>query len=83
MVIMGFGAGHFYARSHLRGFALLFLGWTAVVSLFSGGYTWALLAIPIVILLDALGAVMVIRAGEKPINSVGPSRRSRGSRPGP
>ena len=66
MVIMGFGAGHFYARSHLRGFVLLFLGWTSVVMLFSGGYAWPFFAIPSLILLDAIGAALVIRAGQKP-----------------
>ena len=67
LVIMGFGAGHFYARSYPRGFVLLFLGWTSVVMLFSGGYAWPVYAIPILILLDATGAVMVVREGQKPV----------------
>lgn len=65
MVILGFGAGHFYARAHLRGFVLLFSGWTAVVLLFRGGHAWPFFAIPILILLDAIGAVVVIRQGQK------------------
>ncbi len=65
MVLLGFGAGHFYARSHLRGFALLFMGWTALVLLFGRGYTAALFAIPLVILLDAAGAALVIRAQDR------------------
>lgn len=59
MILGAFGAGHFYARSYLRGFVLLFLAWTLVV-LGVRGFGAAFLGLPVVVALDALGALAVI-----------------------
>lgn len=59
LVIAIFGAGHFYARSHARGFMLLASGWGLVLLGF-GGRPWAFFLLPVVMLLDAVGASLVI-----------------------
>ncbi len=60
MVLAAFGAGHFYARSYPRGFALLAAGWVCVWLTFSGERL-ALLGIPTVIVLDMVGALAAIK----------------------
>ncbi len=64
MILGLFGAGHFYARSYLRGVAILALAWTGIVLAISGQPA-GLAAAPAAILLDALGAVAVIRAAAR------------------
>lgn len=59
MVLALFGSGHFYARSFLRGFALLAGAWTLIV-LGLGGRPSFLLGLPLIVLADALGACAVI-----------------------
>jgi hypothetical protein len=56
-----FGAGHFYARSYVRGALLLAAGWSVVVFGFAT-HGKGLLALPIVIALDAFGAARAVRA---------------------
>lgn len=65
MVLGAFGAGHFYARSYLRGFVLLLLAWTLVfVGL--GGTGAAFLGLPVVVALDVAGALSILRAAQQP-----------------
>lgn len=59
-VILLFGAGHFYVRSHLRGVALLLSAWTALLLFFRQDLGIALAALPVVMLLDAFGAARLI-----------------------
>lgn len=61
MMLAAFGAGHFYARSYGRGFALLGTGW-ALAFFAVQGHQVALLGLPLVVAADALGAVRVIDA---------------------
>lgn len=63
-VIVLFGAGHFYVRSRLRGVALLMTGWTALLLFVMRDMHMALAVLPLVVALDALGAVLVIRSDQ-------------------
>lgn len=64
MILGLFGAGHFYARSYLRGFAILAFAWTGIV-LAIDGMAAGLVAAPLAILLDAIGAALTIDARDR------------------
>lgn len=66
-VILLFGAGHFYVRSRLRGVALLMTGWTLLLLFVMRGVHIALVALPLVVALDALGAALVIRSHRRQV----------------
>lgn len=64
MVLAAFGAGHFYARSMGRGFALLATAWTLIL-LGTSGRPMLLAGLPLIVLIDAIGACAVIGARAK------------------
>jgi hypothetical protein len=57
-----YGGGHFYARERTRGFILLVSAWCLFALGLSGMVPYAFAGLPIIVLLDAVGAYFAITA---------------------